>query len=90
MLDSAPERSRSTGVLGRDIEFGLPLSVRDGGLSYRDIIGFAGDWRYARIVGIDRFSFKSWALVVVGSFRRPPRDDFDASSRLRGVEGWDG
>ena len=42
ILDSAPERSLSTGVLGRDIAV-LLLSVRDGGLSYRDITGLAGE-----------------------------------------------
>lgn len=83
MLDSAPERSRSTGVLGRDT---LP-SLREGGLSYRDAIGFAGDWGYDRIVGIDRLSFNSWALVVVGSLRRAVMEGLDARSRRRGVEG---
>jgi hypothetical protein len=87
MLDSAPERSRSTGVLGRDIDVGLLLSVLDGGLSYRDAIGFAGDAVWLRMIGIDRFSFSSCALVVVGSLRKAFTDDFCANSRLRGVEG---
>jgi hypothetical protein len=88
MLDSAPERSLSIGVLGRDTEAGLLLlSARDGGLSYRDVIGFAGDCGYDRIVGIDRLSFNSCALVVVGSLRRPVMEVFDASSRRRGVDG---
>lgn len=41
-LDSAPERSRSTGVFGREVAPDLP-SVRDEGLSYRNPIGLAGD-----------------------------------------------
>lgn len=39
------------------------------------------------MVGIDRFSFNSCALVVVGSLRRAVMDGFDPRSRLRGVEG---
>ena len=42
------------------------------------------------MVGIDRLSFNSWELVVVGSFRSAEADDLDASSRLRGVDGYDG
>jgi hypothetical protein len=59
MLLLAPERSLSTGVLGRDIASGLLLSVREGGLSYRDPAGFAGDCVEVRIIGIDLFSFNS-------------------------------
>jgi hypothetical protein len=87
MLDSAPERSLSIGVLGRDTVDLLPLSVRDGGLSYRDISGFAGDCGCGRMVGIDLLSFNSCALVVVGSLRSPVTDDFEPSSLRRGVKG---
>ena len=73
--------------MGLDTVARLPVSVRDGGLSYLDIIGFAGDCACGRMVGIDRFSFRSCALVVVGSLRRPVTEDFDPSSLLRGVDG---
>ena len=39
------------------------------------------------MVGIDRLSFSSCALVVVGSLRRPVIDVLEDTSRLRGVEG---
>ena len=88
VVDSAPVRSLSIGVLGRDADVGLlPVSVLDGGLSYRDISGFAGDCGWDRMVGIDRLSFNSCALVVVGSLRRPVTDVFDPSSLRRGVDG---
>ena len=38
-------------------------------------------------MGIDRFSFSSWALVVVGSLRRAVMDGLPPRSRRRGVEG---
>ena len=76
MLLSAPERSLSTGVLGRDIASGLLPSVRDGGLSYRDPTGFAGDCVEVFIMGIDLLSLSSCAFVVVGSLRRPTAEVF--------------
>lgn len=87
MLDSAPDRSLSIGVLGRDTEVGLLPSVRDGGLSYREVIGFVGDCGGGRMAGIERLIFNSCALVVVGSSRSPVTEVFDPSSLLRGVEG---
>jgi hypothetical protein len=39
------------------------------------------------MMGIDLLSFNSCALVVVGSLRRAVIDDFEPSSRRRGVDG---
>ena len=39
------------------------------------------------MIGIDRLSFNSWALVVVGSLRRAVMEGLDARSRRRGVDG---
>lgn len=64
------------------------LSVREGGLSYLDAIGFAGDWVCDRKIGIDLLSLRSCALVVVGSLRRAVMEGFCANSfRRRGVDG---
>jgi hypothetical protein len=63
------------------------VSARDGGLSYRETIDFAGDCGYDRMIGIDLFSFSNCALVVVGSLRSAVIDGFDATSRRRGVDG---
>jgi hypothetical protein len=59
MLLSAPDLSRSTGVLGLPLALALlNWSVRDGGRSYLPIIGFAGDW-VLFMVGMDRFILSS-------------------------------
>ena len=64
------------------------MSVRDGGLSNRPVVVFAGDWG-GFIAGIERLSLNSCALVVVGSVLRDAAEALVATSRdpLRGVAG---
>lgn len=68
----------------------LLRSVREGGLSYLDTTGLAGDCVYGRMIGIDLFSFNNCALVVVGSLRSPVMEAFPPRSLRRGVDGCSG
>jgi hypothetical protein len=67
--------------------WGRPLSVREGGRSWRKLRALVGGLR-ALIAGSDRFCLRSCALVVVGSLRSDGVDVLAVGSLLLpGVEG---